>query len=466
MMDLAADLATALDPVRLAHQAGLEPDGWQAAVLRSASPRLLLNCCRQSGKSTITALVALHTAVYVPGSLVLLLSPSLRQSAELFKKALGVYRTIERPVAAAAESALRLELTNGSRLISLPGREGGAIRGYSGVALLVIDEAAWVSDELYTAVRPMLAVSGGRLVALSTPNGRQGWWYEAWAQGGADWQRVEVPATQCPRISAAFLDEELRVLGPSTFSQEYECRFISRETQLFDPTTWPTWDTLPEGCATYQAWDLAISEKASADYTVGVTIAIDSAKRIYLVDVRRGRWDFNETQTEIAAFGEQYDPAAVGIEQVSYQAAAVQEALRRTWLPIRPLRISRTGTPGRQTLGGDKLTRARILEARASAGTVYRPRQAVWWPSLAQELAAFPQGRHDDGVDALVYAVHLAAEATSQDDVAYALGLTDCGACGEYFHEAPAGAPRPCPYCTGQLRRWRPAPALATDGPR
>jgi predicted phage terminase large subunit-like protein len=430
-------------------------------VLRSAGPRLLLNCCRQSGKSTITALVALHTAVYAPGSLVLLLSPSLRQSAELFKKALGVYRTIERPVAPAAESALRLELTNGSRLISLPGREGGAIRGFSGVRLLVIDEAAWVSDELYTAVRPMLAVSGGRLIALSTPHGKQGWFYEAWAQGGSDWQRVEVPASQCPRISPAFLEEELRVLGPSTYSQEYLCTFVSRETQLFDPEAWPVWDSLPDGCIFFQAWDLAISEKASADYTVGVCLAVDAAKRLYLVDLRRGHWDFARTQEEIAAFGAQYDPMAVGIEATAYQAAAVQEALRRTWLPIRPLRISRTGTPGRQTLGGDKLTRARILEARASAGTVYRPKQAPWWPALAQELAAFPQGRHDDAVDAMVYATHLAAEATSQDDLAYALGLTDCEACGEYFHEAPNGAPRPCPYCTGQQRRWRPAPAAA-----
>jgi predicted phage terminase large subunit-like protein len=463
-MPLATELARALDPVRFAQHVGLEPDAWQAQVLRSRAPRILLNASRQSGKSTTVATLAVHTALYEPGALVLLLSPSLRQSGELFRTCLAVYRAAGRPVPAESETRLSLSLDNQSRIVSLPG-SAETVRGYAAVRLLAVDEAAYVDDELYQSVRPMLAVSEGRLIALSTPHGKQGWFYEAWVQGAADWERVEVPASQCPRISTAFLEEEQRTLGPSIFAQEYLCQFVSRETQLFDPETWPTWDTLPDGCTFYQAWDLAISERASADYTVGVCVAVDAAKRLHLVDLRRGHWDFARTQEEIAAFGAHYDPMAVGIEAVAYQAAAVQEALRRTWLPIRPLRISRTGTPGRQTLGGDKVTRARILEARASAGTVCRPKQAPWWPGLAQELAAFPEGRHDDSVDALVYAVHLAAEATTGEDLAFALGLTVCEACREYFHEAPGGAARPCPYCIGQLRRWRPAPALSLSAP-
>src|SRR5207245_11315659 len=114
-----------------------------------------------------------HTALYQPRSLVLLLSPSLRQSAELFKKVIGAYRTLDVTVPTEAESALRLELVNSSRIVSLPGTES-TIRGYSGVRLLIIDEAARVPDDLYYSVRPMLAVSGGRLVALSTPFGKRG----------------------------------------------------------------------------------------------------------------------------------------------------------------------------------------------------------------------------------------------------------------------------------------------------
>jgi hypothetical protein len=70
---LARDLALALDPVLLARRAGIDPDPWQAEVLRSTAPRRLLNCSRQSGKSTVAAVRAVHVALYEPGSLVLLL---------------------------------------------------------------------------------------------------------------------------------------------------------------------------------------------------------------------------------------------------------------------------------------------------------------------------------------------------------------------------------------------------------
>lgn len=230
-MPIASDLAAALDPVVLARRAGIVPDPWQARVLRSTAPRILLNCSRQSGKSTTVAALAVHTAIYQPESLVLCISPSLRQSGELFRKVLGVYRSLGTTEPPEAESALRLELANNSRIISLPGAET-TIRGYSGVRLLIVDEAARVEDSLYYAVRPMLAVSGGRLVALSTPFGTRGWWYDGW-RGSEPWERFEVPATDCPRIPASFLEEERRNIGDWWFEQEYLCKFIDAQSQAF-----------------------------------------------------------------------------------------------------------------------------------------------------------------------------------------------------------------------------------------
>lgn len=230
-MSLATDLAAALDPVLLAKGAGFDPDPWQAMVLRSPANRMLLNCSRQSGKSTTVALLNVHTALYVPDSLCLMLSPSLRQSGELFKKASGIYGALGRPVAAVSETALSLTLENGSRIVSLPGQEG-TIRGYSGVRLLSIDEASRVPDALYKAARPMLAVSGGRLLAMSTPFGTRGWWYEAWRSEEA-WERYEIPADQCPRISAEFLEEERRTIGEWWFDQEYQCRFLDAQSAAF-----------------------------------------------------------------------------------------------------------------------------------------------------------------------------------------------------------------------------------------
>lgn len=225
------DLALALDPVQLVRSAGLMPDAWQQQVLRSRSPRLLLNCSRQSGKSTVSAALAVWTAVYDPGSLVLVLSPTLRQSQELFRRCLTFYRVATELAAPEAESALRVELTNGSRIVSLPGKEA-TIRGYSGVRLLIVDEASRVPDELYYSVRPMLAVSGGRMILLSTPFGTRGFFYESW-QHGEGWQRYLITAEECPRISPEFLAEEQQTLGPWWFRQEYYCAFLDAQTQAF-----------------------------------------------------------------------------------------------------------------------------------------------------------------------------------------------------------------------------------------
>jgi hypothetical protein len=120
----------------------MAPDPWQRRVLRSSDRRHLLLCSRQVGKSLTAGALALRTALLKAGSLVLLLSPSQRQSAELFRdKVLRLYGALGRPLAAESESALRLELSNGSRVISLPGTER-TIRSFASVALLIIDEAA------------------------------------------------------------------------------------------------------------------------------------------------------------------------------------------------------------------------------------------------------------------------------------------------------------------------------------
>ncbi|MGE0543052.1 MAG: terminase family protein [Dehalococcoidia bacterium] len=247
---LAAADAPPLNPVELAEAAGLDPDPWQRNALTSTASRLLFNCSRQSGKSTVSAVLAVHTALTTPGALVLLLSPTLRQSGELFKKCLQVYRSAGRPVSPESETALSLTLDTGSRIVSLPGREG-TVRGYSGVSLLIIDEAARVPLDLYVSARPMLAVSGGRLLALSTPFGNRGWWYEAW-RSDEPWQRFEVPATMCPRIPASFLEEERRSMGEWWYRQEYQCEFMDAQSQAFTRA-----DVERAFAEEVEAWDLS-----------------------------------------------------------------------------------------------------------------------------------------------------------------------------------------------------------------
>jgi hypothetical protein len=230
-MGAASDLAMALDPVTFARLLGVSPDPWQERLLRSAADRALLNCCRQSGKSTVAALMALHQALYHPGSLVLVLAPALRQSQELFAKIERFYGLSRSAAPPRAERRLSLELENGSRIVTLPGTEK-TIRGFSGASLLIVDEAARVDDALYFAVRPMLAVSGGALMMLSTPFGKRGVFYREWTDGEG-WERYEVKATECPRIPSAFIEEERMNMPDPWFRQEYLCEFVEATGAVF-----------------------------------------------------------------------------------------------------------------------------------------------------------------------------------------------------------------------------------------
>jgi terminase large subunit-like protein len=230
---LADDLCLALDPVEFARSLQFDPDPWQQKALQwRRGHGLLLNCSRQSGKSTIAALLAVHQALYKPKSLTLCVSASLRQSGELFRKVGDWFDRLAVKPHFEEDNKLSCVLDNGSRIVSLPSSEA-TIRGFSAVNLLIFDEASRVDDPLYYSVRPMLAVSRGSVIAMSTPFGKRGWWYEAWANGGDEWERIEVKATDIPRIMPEFLASELRNLGEWWFNQEYLCSFEESINAVF-----------------------------------------------------------------------------------------------------------------------------------------------------------------------------------------------------------------------------------------
>jgi hypothetical protein len=211
---------------------GFEADEAQQEILRSDKQRGLLNCTRQWGKSTVTAAKAIHQAYHFPESLTLVVSPSARQSGEFLRKAAGFVRKLGIRPKGDGDNEISLELPNRSRIVGLPGSEA-TVRGFSAVSLLLVDEAARVSDELYLAIRPMLAVSDGALWLMSTPFGKRGFFYEAWANGGPDWARVRAAATECPRIGRKFLEEERATMGERWFRQEYLCEFEEAVSGVF-----------------------------------------------------------------------------------------------------------------------------------------------------------------------------------------------------------------------------------------
>ena len=160
------------------------------------------------------------------------MSPSLRQSGELFRKASDLLKFLEQKPRLVEDNKLSFTMANGSRVVSLPSKEA-TVRGFSGVDLIIEDEASRVPDDLYAAVRPMLAVSNGRLILMSTPFGKRAHSHQEWTEGGDAWERAEVKATECPRISAEFLEEERNSRGDWWFKQEYLCEFVETEDQVF-----------------------------------------------------------------------------------------------------------------------------------------------------------------------------------------------------------------------------------------
>lgn len=280
----------------------MEPDPWQMRLLTSSHDQILVLCSRQSGKSQCAAGLAILEALLNPGAEILIISRALRQSAELLRKVKELYRGLRGEVSSKRrraiqrfrppeqssreapgthdmtvgphkfraaghvlkdharigseegfefnlakplqDSVLSMELENGSRIISLPGTPD-TIVGYSAIDLLIMDEASRIPDDLYRSVRPMLAVSrnkgSGKLVALSTPFGKRGWFYEEHkrcmeaANRGEPppWDVITITADQCPRIDSKFLEEERQSIGERWFMQEYFVNFVDTIDSVF-----------------------------------------------------------------------------------------------------------------------------------------------------------------------------------------------------------------------------------------
>lgn len=253
-------------------RAGLEPDPVQIQVATTSGHQLVM-CHRQWGKSRLASAIALEDACGADGRLILLVSRSMRQSGELFRKVKEFYN-LTRPLPLVKDTEHELELSNGSRIISLPGSPD-TIVGYSSVYRLILDEAARVPDDTYYAVRPMLAMSGGTMLALSTPFGRRGWFYEAYAGTASDaaaldvltverlladldfpveeysepgaaitptvaeelrsyqWTKTFIPCTHNRRLSRAFLADERRKIPDLWFQQEWMCEFVELGEVVF-----------------------------------------------------------------------------------------------------------------------------------------------------------------------------------------------------------------------------------------
>lgn len=390
------------DPIAFAKLARMDPDPWQAAALQ-APHRLLLNCCRQSGKSTTAAAVALHRALHRPGALVLLISPSLRQSGELLRKVSAHIRGLG-GVKLRNRSALTLEFENGSRIVSLPASED-TIRGFSAVSLIVEDEAAFVPDELHEAVKPMLLVSGGDLILMSTPNGRRGHFFEAWESGGQEWTRIRVTAAECPRIpsqelEAARDDLYRRGLG-EFFRQEYEGAFIDaaggRVYSGFDEQR-NVLEALPEPSPAFP-WRFGVGLDFGIRDENGIVVAAvrKHDRTLYIVRGYRFHGGVREVGDEVLRLDEEYGLADFVGDTGGMGKAFQDDMLRYRNIPVQA--ASKTDKLGHIFLMNGALGDGRVMLVRGGTEQLREEwRNLAWAEGGKREAEGTPNHASDAGL--------------------------------------------------------------------
>jgi hypothetical protein len=216
-------------------------DGWQREV-EEYQGNIALRAGRQVGKSTIIARKAAKYAIRNSKKSVMIISATERQAYLLFSKVLYFlhdnYRAYikkgkDRP------TKTEIKLSNGSIIRCLPtGIDGLGIRGYT-IDLLIADEAAFIPEEVWPAITPMLATTGGKIILLSTPFGRRGYFYErfndedfkTWHINSEDVaeQRDEPQRT----FMLDFQEKEKKRLTKLQYAQEYLGEFVDELRQLF-----------------------------------------------------------------------------------------------------------------------------------------------------------------------------------------------------------------------------------------
>jgi len=208
-------------------------DEWQEKVLKTKG-HLVLRTGRQVGKSTVVAIKAGEYAAKNKKKTILVIASVERQAQLLFEKTLNhvqenygkmIKKGKDRP------TKHRIKLTNGSTIYCLPtGLTGHGIRGYT-IDLLIADEAAFIPEEVWTAVTPMISVTGGDMILLSTPFGKGGFFYNCFSR--KDFTAFHISSEECPRIPKEFLKIEKENMTELQYAQEYRGEFIDELRQLF-----------------------------------------------------------------------------------------------------------------------------------------------------------------------------------------------------------------------------------------
>jgi hypothetical protein len=239
-------------------------DDWQMEFLRNLYLNKVLRSGRQVGKSTIVSIGAGEFALKNSKKNIMIIASVERQAQLLFEKVLSyIHAKAKNQILGGKDKPTRHKLTlkNGTRIYCLPtGDTGYGIRGYT-IDLLIADEAAFIGEDVWTAVTPMMAVTKGKMWLLSTPLGKKGYFYRCFDD--ENFEKYHIRSTECPRRDEEFLKQEEKRMTKAQFAQEYLGEFIDQYHQFFP-------DDLIKNCMTGKRKDMF---DKSGTYYLGVDIA-------------------------------------------------------------------------------------------------------------------------------------------------------------------------------------------------
>lgn len=207
----------------------------------------------------------------------------------------------------------------------------------------------------------------------------------------------------CPeRYDIHALSRIEKKLGSYSFAALYQQNPVPLDGGIFK-RSWFTRvvDKAPGGLKWFRGYDLAVSINTTADYTASVRCAVDKQGNIYIADAFRARIEYPEQRRYIIERMTEETDTSHGIEAALHGQALVQELLRETRLMRCVLRSVRTDK--------DKVTRALVWAAKAEAGKVILV-GGTWIEEFLEEVCSFPNGSHDDQVDAMSLAFRMMTE--------------------------------------------------------
>jgi phage FluMu gp28-like protein len=328
---------------------GFPPYAYQSVFLYDKSDRICWVSGRQCGKSTSTAIKALHLAITKPRQTIVILAPVQRQSSLIFMKIRDcINRVSGLKNYLVQESQTMLQFENESIIYCLPaGNDGAFIRGFA-ANMIIVDEAAQVKEAVWKAILPFLATTRGKLILISTPFGMQNFFYKASCD--PSFSQHKVLSVECPLIDKSWLEAQSRLLTEIEYRQEYLCEFLSVADAYFPEELinsiidheW-TQTFVPEVKEYYAGVDLARFGSDSSVYTIMERVGnnyrvceiVETTKKPLtdaigrILDLDR-KWNFRKIYVDATGLG-------AGVTDVTHESFELQSLDMRIREKVEPI---------------------------------------------------------------------------------------------------------------------------------